>query len=185
MPPANEWPSSEEQAEWGARISSGENGSEVWRLVLKRLAEPIASILSSKDSRLSRDDLAAQTMLQLVAKRRLYSAERGSLQSFVFVVAKSAAVDMLRKVGAERPMTKEAESSLECQESAGEISAAVVRLIDELDKLSPLEREIVVASASADGASYAAELATKHGISAPHVRVIAGRVRERLRSALS
>jgi RNA polymerase sigma-70 factor, ECF subfamily len=143
------------------------------------------------------DDLLQETLLRLWKRRCLYDPEKGSLQSFVYIIAENVAKDMLKSRWhkgreAERPLghgaagllasTRNDPASL--AEAAAGLSGLEQSLVEVLGDLPDSHRRILLAWAKGGGEAWATDLAAELQWPAGRIRVYRKRILERVMSAL-
>jgi DNA-directed RNA polymerase specialized sigma24 family protein len=134
--------------------------------------------------------MTSAALKRIWEKRHTYAPERGSLRQWMFVVARSAATDMLRSgQHAGRQLMPGPGYDNLTWERPGECSTPSEKgqhLETILNSLSPLDRQIILEYHRTNGeGAWAADLAPAIGIPAGTIRVKRQRIHERIRQGFA
>ena len=135
---------------------------------------------------LERADMSSATLERVFKQKARYDPERGSLRQWIWMMAESAAKDLLKSAQhrsrqLETPFGYEA---LACERPAerAQPSAEELHLAEILDGLPIVDRQIVLEYHRTDGAGkWAAELAPEIGLLPGTIRVKLRRLHEQIR----
>jgi RNA polymerase sigma-70 factor (ECF subfamily) len=134
-----------------ARIAAGTDGGEALRAMHARYAGPVGALgmrLLSGDHGLA-EELVQETLLRLWRSAGAFDPARGSARTYVFTIARRAAVDLHRR-RAMRPLdlltdagVTEAGPELGAVEDTGDGLLTALDLRDAVARLSPAHREVI------------------------------------------
>lgn len=144
-----------------------------------------ADILSEEDL----EDVLSQTLLRVWLHRKDYRPDRASFPVWCFVIAKNAALDLIREKARRNSVLPQLWTELHAtsNETLSRVMPPHPALADVqrlLKTFSPLDRRLLLASVDREGA-WAAELASEFGVSANALRQRRFRAMARLRRALA
>ena len=159
--------------------SPTEGFADLYERTFPRVYAYVASLLRDRGAA---EDVTAQAFERAYRKRRSYRAGRGSMEAWLFGIARNAAYDELRRRGRTEPVAEPEERLSPAGDATADVADRLAALAAGLGTLSRDERELIALKFEA-GLS-GAEIGTVLGISESNVGTRVSRVVAKLRVAM-